>query len=88
MPVTRDLSPTKRLTVLENPLYDATSSHPPGQPSDPICQTPPLPTLLKAAPLLNPPRCQCNNIPFNVDPEKEDPISETFFTISGFQLLF
>ena len=82
MPVTRDLSPTKRLMVLEwleNPLYDATSSHPPGQPSDPICQTPPSPTLLKAAPLLNPPRCHCNNIPFNVDPEKEDPYFRDIF---------
>lgn len=78
MPVTRDLSPTKRLMVLEwleNPLYDATSSHPPGQPSDPICQTPPSPTQLKPATPPNhfkPPRCLLKNIPFKVDPEKED----------------
>ena len=82
MPVTRDLSPTKRSMILEwlqNPLYNATSSSPPCPPSDPICQTPPSPTLLKAAPLLNPPRCQCNNIPFNVDPEKEDPYFREIF---------
>ena len=82
MPVTRDLSPTKRSMILEwlkNPLYNATSSSPPCPPSDPTCQTPPLPTLLKAAPLLDPPRCQCNNIPFNIDPEKEDPYFRDIF---------
>ena len=85
MPVTRDLSPTKRLMVLEwleNPLYDATSSHPPGQPSDPICQTPPSPTQLKPATPPNhfkPPRCLLKNIPFKVDPEKEDPYFRQIF---------
>ena len=85
MPVTRDLSPTKRLMILEwleNPLYDATSSHPPGQPSDPICQTPPSPTQLKPATPPNhfkPPRCLLKNIPFKVDPEKEDPYFRQIF---------
>lgn len=78
MPVTRDLSPTKRLMILEwleNPLYDATSSGPPGQPSDPICHTPPSTTLLKGAtppyhfwPLI----CQHNYIPFQVYQEEVD----------------
>ena len=84
MPVTRDLSPTKRLMILEwlkNPRYDATSSSPPGQPADPICQTPPSPTRLKPTPLpFNPPpRCLLKNIPFNVDPEKEDPYFREIF---------
>ena len=84
MPVTRDLSPTKQAMILEwldDPRYSKTSDSDPHVRPLPLCQSPPSPTFAWV-PILNhfhPPRCLLKNIPFDVDPEKEDPYFQSIF---------
>ena len=89
MPVTRDLSPTKKDMILEwlnKPCYDKSNcdsdSDIVGQPNNvvPICQTPPSPTL--ASPMHSyfiPPRCQLKEISYNSDPEKNEPFFRNIY---------
>ena len=77
MPVTRDLSPTKKnmiLTWLERPCYTKDNCDSSGiYFAQPICQTPPSPT--RAIPIssyFKPPRCLVR-IPFNTDPDQSEP---------------
>lgn len=84
MPVTRDLSPTKQAMILgwlDNPRYSSTSDNDPHLRPLPVCQSPPSPTYAKVPSLshFHPPRCLLKNIPFDVDPEKEDAYFHSIF---------
>ena len=84
MPVTRDLSPTKQAMILnwlDNPRYSKTSDSDPQVIPLLRCQVPPSSTFARVPVLthFHPPRCLLKNIPFHVDPEKEDPYFHSIF---------
>ena len=77
MPTTRDLSPTKKsmiLAWLDNPLYSKLKkTHDNGD--APVCNTSSLPPKMRTPDIshFRPPRCLLKNIPFNTDPQTQDP---------------
>ena len=90
MPVTRDLSPTKKnmiLTWLDKPCYTKDNCDSSGiYFAQPICQTPPSPT--RAIPIpsyFKPPRCLALTIPFNTDPDQSEPYFREIFQGESFR---
>ena len=86
MPVTRDLSPTKRNMILEwlnKPCYDnECKSLDTGVPMVPVCHSPPSPTRYIAIPSASyfiPPRCMLSAISYHDNPEKADPYFTQIF---------
>ena len=73
MPVTRDLSPTRRrmiLAWLKNPLYDSSGSKPPNETE--VCQGPKQNFLTpNTGSYFQPPRCQ-TSLPFDESPVKKE----------------
>ena len=86
MPVTRDLSPTKRSMILEwlnKPCYDHECNLvDTGVPATPICQSPSPPTRYIAIPSASyfiPPRCMLSTISYDDNPENADPYFKRIF---------
>ena len=91
MPTTRDLSPTKKrmiLTWLDNPLYSKlTKTQDNGD--APVCDTSSLPPKMRTPDIshFRPPRCLLKNIPFNTDPQAQDPYYRNIIKDKGFSRL-